>query len=161
MKAHHTVAQASSETPQLRQRIFIRYYVAISADLIVLGLLSQYWSQVSIANFSSGLIAAVLLQLMLQITVVSEHYAAKPFTGKTGSIWLAARLFTTWLILFVSKLIMLWAVGWVLGDDIIFLGAVHGALAFIVTVIAMVVLEMLMFSLYGWLGKGTTGISDG
>ena len=72
MKPHHQAAATSAEMPNNRQRLYVRYYVAITADLLVLGLLSQFWDKAQISNFGSGLLAAVLLQLLLQLTLWIE-----------------------------------------------------------------------------------------
>jgi len=44
---------------------------------------------------------------------------------------------------------MLWMIGLVLGDSIHFSGALHGALAFIVTVVCMILAEELVFRAFG------------
>jgi len=149
MKAHHHAAALSAELPNTRQRLFVRYYVAITADLIVLGLLSQFWDRVYISNFTTGLIAAVLLQVLLQLTLWIEHKAAQPFAGKTSGAARAGRFLVAWFILFLSKFVMLWIIGLVLGSAISFSGALHGAVAFIATVVCMVVAEEVMFRTFG------------
>ena len=149
MKQHHHAALASAAMPNTRQRLYIRYYVAITADLIVLGLLSQFWDRVQISSFTSGLIAAILLQLLLQITLWIEHAASQPFKDKTSWQAKVGRFFVAWFILFSSKLVMLWMIGLVLGDSIHFSGALHGALAFIVTVVCMILAEELVFRAFG------------
>ncbi len=145
MKAHHHAAVASAALPNTRQRLYIRYYVAITADLIVLGLLSQFWDRVQISGFTSGLIAAILLQLLLQVTLLIEHAASQPFVNKTSWQAKGGRIFVAWLILFSSKFVMLWTIGLVLGDAIHFYGALHGAFPFIITVICMILAEELAF----------------
>ena len=149
MKAHHHAAALSAELPNTRQRLFVRYYVAITADLIVLGLLSQFWDRVYISNFTTGLIAAVLLQVLLQLTLWIEHMAAQPFAGKTSGAARAGRFLVAWFILFLSKFVMLWIIGLVLGSAISFSGALHGAAAFIATVVCTVVAEEIMFRTFG------------
>lgn len=148
MKPHHHVAAASAELPNTRQRLYMRYYAAVTADLVVLGLMSQFWDKVSIDSFSTGLIAAALLQILLQGTLMVEHAAAGYFANKTGLFWQGLRWFTAWFILFSSKFVMLWVIGLVLGERIQFHGALHGAAAFIVVVIAMVLTEELLFRSY-------------
>ena len=145
MQPHHHAAAASADLPNTRQRLFVRYYVAITADLIVLNLLAQFWSKVEVSDYVSALITAVLLQLLLQGTLWVEHKAAQPFAGKTGTAAKLGRFFVAWFILFASKFVMLWIIGLVLGDAIVFHGALHGAVAFIVTVVCMVLAEEVLF----------------
>ncbi|MDG1065447.1 MAG: hypothetical protein P8O91_04440 [Luminiphilus sp.] len=149
MKPHHHAAVASAALPNTRQRLYIRYYVAITADLIVLGLLSQFWDRVQISSFTSGLVAAILLQLLLQLTLWIEHAASQPFKDKTSWQAKAGRVFVAWFILFSSKLVMLWTIGLILGDSIHFYGALHGALPFIATVVCMILAEELAFRTFG------------
>jgi hypothetical protein len=157
MKAHHHAASASVALPNARQRLYVRYYVAITADLIVLGLLSQFWDRVQISSFTAGLVAAILLQLLLQVTLIIEHAASQPFKNKNSWQASAGRIFVAWLILFSSKFAMLWAIGLVLGDAIHFYGAMHGALPFIATVICMVVAEELAFRTFATLERPDKG----
>jgi len=149
MKAHHHAAVASAAMPNTRQRLYIRYYVAITADLMVLGLLSQFWDRVHIGSFTAGLIAAILLQLLLQVTLWIEHAASQPFKDKTSWQAKAGRVFVAWFVLFTSKFVMLWTIGLVLGDAIHFEGALHGALPFIATVVCMILAEELIFRAFG------------
>lgn len=149
MKAHHLAAAASAEMPSTRQRLFVRYYVAITVDLIVLGTLSQFWDRVQISNFTTGLLAAVLLQLLLQLTLWIEHAAAAPFAAKTSTGAKLGRFFVAWFILFASKFVMLWVIGTLLGEAISFSGAAHGAVAFIATVVCMVIAEEIIFRTFG------------
>ena len=147
MKAHHQVAKtAPGSTPTVRQRIFTRYLVAILVDLLVLNLFAEYWQRVEVSSFSVTLLAAVIMQLLLQATFVIEHVVAARFAGREGIQWQALRWISAWLILFLSKLIMLWSINLALGDSIRFLGPHHGVLAFITVIVAMVSAEELTFS---------------
>jgi hypothetical protein len=117
-------------------------------DLVVLNLFAEYWERVSIDDFSTSLIAAVLLQLLLQITLVLEHRIGTWFARRDGALWSAARLFSAWLILFGSKFVMLGAIDRVLGDAVHFAGPMHGVAAFIAVIVAMLAAEELVVRVY-------------
>jgi hypothetical protein len=117
-------------------------------DLVVLNLFAEYWERVSIDGFSTSLIAAVLLQLLLQITLVLEHRIGTWFARRDGALWSAARLFSAWLILFGSKFVMLGAIDRVLGDAVHFAGPMHGVAAFIAVIVAMLAAEELVVRVY-------------
>lgn len=148
MKPHHHVVAAAAETPNTRQRLFARYLIAILADLVVLNLFAEHWDRVAIDGFTLSLAVAVLLQLLLQLTLVIEHRVAGWFSGRAGAAWTFARFFSAWLILFGSKFVMLGALDLAFGDAIHFAGPMHGAGAFIAVVVAMLAGEELVTRLY-------------
>jgi hypothetical protein len=113
-------------------------------DLTVLNLFAQHSSLVSISDFSSSLVAAVLLQLLLQATLTLEHRVAGFFTAREGGLWTFLRLFSAWLILFGSKFVMLGVIDRVLGERLLFAGPMHGVVAFIVVIVAMLAAEELL-----------------
>ncbi|WOJ93619.1 hypothetical protein R0135_00280 [Congregibacter variabilis] len=125
-----------------------RYLIALLADLIVINLFAEFWSRVSIDGFSTSLIAAVLLQLLLQATLALEHRVGGWFDQRSGNLWRFLRYFSAWFILFGSKFVMLGAVDRVLGDSIHFGGAMHGVLAFIAVVAGMLIAEELVTRVY-------------
>ena len=58
------------------------------------------------------------------------------------------RILTAWAILFISKFIILGAVNFLFGDDIVFSGPLHGVVSFIVVVITMLAAEQAIIKLY-------------
>ena len=134
--------------PSGRQRLFTRYAIAILVDLVVLSLFAQYWSKVSIASFSTSLLAAIVLQLLLQATLSLEHWVAGKFAGREGALWTAARVLSAWLILFGSKFVMLGAVDRIFGDAVEFSGPLHGVVALIAVLLAMIAAEELFVRIY-------------
>lgn len=139
---------ASAEAPNTRQRLFSRYFMAILVDLIVLNLFAEHWHRVHIDGFSVSLIAAVLLQVLLQATLALEHRVAQMFEQRSGALWTFLRFFSAWLILFGSKFVMLGVIDQVFGDSVHFLGPMHGAGAFIAVVVAMLGAEELITRVY-------------
>lgn len=122
--------------------------MAISMDLVVLNLFAEFWSRVTIDSFSTSLLTAVLLQLLLQATLVLEHRVGAWFRRRSGALWTAGYYFSAWLILFGSKFVMLGALDRLLGDAVHFSGPMHGVVAFIAVVVAMLVAEEIISRIY-------------
>lgn len=135
-----------------RQRIFVRYTYAILVDLVVLGLFNQYWDKVYIESFTIALFTAILLQILLQLTIRFEHKIASYFKSRPGKNTKIVRGFATWAVLFVSKLIILEAIDFAFGDSVLFHGAWHGLIAFIVVVTAIIISEKTVGGIYKRLG---------
>ena len=136
-----------------RQRIFVRYTYAILIDLTVLNLFNEYWDKVYIYDFTTSLFTAVLLQVLLQLTLIIEHKVAEYLQKKSGKNSKFLRGFSTWAILFISKLLILEAIDYFFGDKVLFHGAYHGLIAFIVVVLVIVIAEKSVGWVYRKLGE--------
>jgi hypothetical protein len=130
------------------QFLFIKLILAVLVDLVVLGLFNEYWEYVVLDSFSIALIAALLLQILLKLTLILEHKVAAYFNKKTGTLPKVMRFLSAWVILFFSKLIMLEAINQAFGDHVLFLGPFHGVIAFIVVVVAILVAEGVISRIY-------------
>ena len=139
-------------TPSSRQREFLRYLTATLVDLVVLNLFIEYWKDVSADSFTITLLAAVLLQVLLKLTIALEHRVAAFFNARPGGFNKFMRFFTAWLILFGSKFVILEALALAFGDRLRFGGPFHGIVALIVVVVAMLVAEAVLVKLYRRLG---------
>ncbi len=139
---------ALAETPNNRQRLYVRYFTAILIDLAVLNLFAEHWERVQVNSFTLSLLAAILLQLLLKATLAVEHRVAAYFHDKAGLGWKAGRLLSAWSILFLSKFVMLWVINFSFGDSIHFAGPHHGVLAFIVVIVVMLLAEEVFVRLY-------------
>ena len=131
-----------------RQRIFLSFTFAVLVDLTVLNLFDEFWDYVYIEYFSISLLAALLLQSLLRVTIHIEHRVANYFKKRSGLKARILRGLATWGILFGSKFVILEAINIAFGDDVLFTGPIHGLLAFIVVVIAVIVAEQLFIRVY-------------
>ncbi|KGE04413.1 hypothetical protein [Pseudohaliea rubra] len=152
MKPHHHIVAAAAEMPTTRQRLFVRYLIAILTDLAVLNLLAEHWHRVTVDGFTVALAVALLLQLLLQLTLILELRVAGWFEHRPGMAWRFGRYFCAWLILFSSKFVMLWVLDLAFDDAILFTGPMHGASTFIAALIAMLACEELVIRVYRALG---------
>jgi len=140
------------EAPSSKQRTFVRYFTAILIDLVVLNLFVEYSGRVSIDAFSTSLLAAVLLQVLLRVTIAIEHWVMAYFKAKPGRLMTFLRFFVAWVVLFGSKFVILEALTLFFGDKVRFEGAYHGIVVLIVVVVAMLVAEELVARIYRRLG---------
>jgi len=139
---------AIAQAPSNKQRLFIRYFTAILIDLTVLNLFVEYSEHVVIDSFTISLLAAVLLQVLLKLTIALEHRVAAYYKAKPGGFARFMRFFTAWLILFGSKFVILEALAFAFGDAVYFGGPFHGIVVLIVVVITMLVAEEAIVQLY-------------
>ncbi len=142
----------SAEAPSNNQRLFVRYFSGILIDLVVLNLFVEYSGKVFIDSFTTSLLAAVVLQVLLKLTIAIEHRVAACFIGKSGALMIFLRFFFAWLILFGSKFVILEAIVQLFGDNVRFEGRFDGILTLIVVVVVMLVAEEAIVRLYRKLG---------
>jgi hypothetical protein len=135
-------------TPSPRQRVFYRYLTATLVDLVVLGLFAEYWEYVTVSSFTVMLLAAALLQVLLKLTIVVEHWVAAFFNARPGGFNRFMRFFMAWVVLFGSKFVILEAVVLAFGGRLSFGGPFHGVVALIVVVVVMLVVEVVLVKVY-------------
>lgn len=143
---------AVAEPPSNRQRLFVRYFTAILIDLVVLNLFVEYSQYLKIDSFTMSLLAAVLLQVLLQLTIAIEHKVAGYFKARPGALMKFLRIFVAWLLLFASKFVILEALAQAFGDKVKFLGMWHGVVTLIVVIIVMLVAQEAIARIYRRLG---------
>jgi hypothetical protein len=139
-------------TPSPRQRVVLRYLTATLVDLVVLGLFAEYWEHVVVDSFTVILLAAVVLQVLLKLTIVVEHRVAAFFNARPGGFNKFMRFFTAWLILFGSKFAILEALDLAFGDRVHFGGPFHGIVVLIVVVVALLAVEAVLVKVYRRMG---------
>lgn len=153
--ASEAILPVTAEAPSSRQRLFVRYFTGILIDLVVLNLFAEYWKNVFIDTFTTSLLAAIVLQALLKLTVAIEHRVAAFFNARSGGLMKFLRFFFAWLVLFGSKFVILEAITQLFGEDVRFYGAFHGVVALIVVIVAMLMAEEAVVRLYRKLGDKT------
>jgi hypothetical protein len=134
--------------PSDRQRLFVLFFTGTLIDLVVLSLFAEYTDKVFVDSFTTALLAAFVLQVLLKVTIAVEHRVLARFKDKTGFAWKSLKYFTAWLILFGSKFVILEALSFAFEKDVHFEGVWHGIVWLIIVVVTMVVVEELVARLY-------------
>ena len=146
------IMPATVESPSNRQRLFVRYFTGVLIDLVVLNLFAEYSKNVYVDTFTTSLLAAIVLQLLLKLTIAIEHRVGAFFKARPGGFMRFLRFFFAWLVLFGSKFVILEAIVQLFGDDVRFLGAFHGIVTLIVVVVVMLIAEEVVVRFYRKLG---------
>jgi len=131
-----------------RQRTFARYFTGALIDLVILGLFNEYSDKVHVYDFTTLVLASILLQFLLKWTIIAEHYVLGFFSGRSGFAWKSLKIFVAWLILFGSKFVILEALSLAFGNLVQFHGIFHGIVWLIIVVVLMVIVEELMVRFY-------------
>ena len=150
------IMPVTAQTLNNKQRVFVRYFTAVLIDLVVLNLFAEYSTKVFIDTFTTSLLAAIVLQALLKLTIALEHRVGAFFKSRPGGFMTFLRFFFAWLVLFGSKFVILEAIVLFFGEDVRFSGRFHGIITLIVVIIAMLVAEEAIVRLYRKLGDPAT-----
>lgn len=90
------------------------------------------------------MLAAVLIRLLIEATFRVEHRVAAFFTSRGGAAATVGRVFGAWLVLFLSKFVILEAVDIVFGEHV----ELGGFLWIIFLSAAMVIAERVVVATY-------------
>ena len=134
--------------PSSKQQFFLKYLTWVLVDLTVLNFFAEYWDRVTITSFGVSLFIAITLQILLKMTIALEHRISDYMKSNEKLNKKILHIFSTWFILFASKFVMLWVLQIIFGDAIVFSGAYHGVVAFIVVVIAILAAEYILTRIY-------------
>ena len=142
---------SSTETRTITsaQARFISWVSEVLVDIVVLNLFVEFVHTVVIDSFWISILTAVLLKLMVDAVKGLEQRVSAYLSAKEGAAWKPIRFFAVWLILFLSKFVILEVVNVVFGSHVE-LGAFVEILAIVLT---MLVANAALQSVYRWLGR--------
>ena len=142
-------AKAPLEKPfSEKQVLFLRYLTWTLIDLTVLNFFAEYWDKITITSFGVSLFIAITLQALLKMTISLEHRISDYIKSSESLDKKVIHIFSTWFVLFASKFVMLWVLQLLFGDAIVFAGAYHGVITFIVLVMTILLAEYLILRLF-------------
>ena len=113
-----TKIPAALSAPSRRQLIFFSWTKDVLIYVIVLNLFVEYADRVVIDSFTISILTAILLKALLDIILGLEHRVAHYFAARSGNLSTFLRIMSTWLILFLSKFVILEVVDLVFGDHV-------------------------------------------
>jgi len=109
---------AAMQAPTRRQLVFFSWTKDVLIYVVVLNLFVEYVEKVVIDSFTISILTAILLKVLLDLILGLEHRVAHFFEAHPGNLSKFLRIMSTWLILFLSKFLILEAVDLVFGDHV-------------------------------------------
>ena len=136
-----------------RQRLYLGYTIAILLYLTIINLCDEYWDWVSIESFSISMLVSILLVVGLAFFIKMESKAADYFKSKSGVKAKVLRGISSYIILVGGKFLLMGVIAVLFGDLVKFSGPLHGAVAFIGLVTAVLVADGIVKKIYTSLGS--------
>ena len=140
------------KAPTRRQMIFFSWTKDVLIYVVVLNLFVEYVDKIVIDSFTISILTAILLKALLDVILGLEHRVAHFFEARPGKLSKFMRIMSTWLILFLSKFLILEAVDLVFGDHVELGKFVH----VLSLVIALMVAREVVQQIYVALGSSET-----
>jgi hypothetical protein len=109
---------ATTQAPTRRQLAFFSWTRDVLIYVVVLNLFVEYVDKIVIDSFTISILTAILLKALLDLILGLEHRLADFFEARPGTLSKFLRIVSTWLILFLSKFLILEAVDLVFGDHV-------------------------------------------
>ena len=148
-----TLFDDGSRVLNYKQRLYLGYTNAVLLYLTVINLCDEYWSWVSIRSFTVSIVVAVILLLGLMFFITTEKKAAAYFKSKSGTTPKILRGISSYLLLVGGKFVLMGVIAILLGEAVEFSGPMHGAIAFIVLVTAILAVDGIVKKIYYALGS--------
>jgi hypothetical protein len=136
-------------TINVAQQRYISWVSEVLVDIVVLNLFVEFVHTVVIDSFWISILTAILLKLMVDGVKGLEQRVSAYFATKEGTGWKVGRFVAVWLIMFLSKFVILEAVNIVFGDHVQ-LGSFFEILGI---VLVMLVSSAALHAVFRWLGR--------
>ena len=135
----------------LAQRRYASWMTDVLVYTVVLILFVEYSDAIVIDSFTISILTAVLLKALLDVIVGVEHRVRSWFQRREGAVYRLLGPVTMFLILFLSKLLILEVVDVVFGDHV----ELGHFLDVLVLILAMMITRRVLVSIYDRLGPDT------
>jgi len=127
-----------------KQKLFREFILGTLIYAVVLGFFEDYTDIISTWSYSVTFFAAVVLQILTQITFYIKSLVVKYFKNKNGRKYVAALVFSVWFILFISKFVFLAVINFIFGGNV----EISGFIGLIIIILTMTVVKKLIDELY-------------
>ncbi len=101
-----------------RQIIFKEMVLGTLIYAVVLGFFNDYTEIVNAKSFSTIFFASIVLQILTILAFDLKKQILKFLKNKQGTIYKALRVFSVWLVMFLSKFVFVWVIDQLFGDNI-------------------------------------------
>jgi|tagenome__1003787_1003787.scaffolds.fasta_scaffold19397983_1 hypothetical protein len=132
-----------------RQQLFASWVADVLVFIVVLNLFVEYQPKVIAESFTISIFTAVVLKLLIDAIAGTEHRVSGWFKRREGSGWRLLGLVTMFVILFLSKFVILKVIDIVFGDRV----TLGGFVQVFVLVVTMILARLALTWTYRRLGR--------
>ena len=118
------------------QERFASWVTDVLVYIVVLNLFIEYVPRVITESFTKSIFTAVVLKFLIDVITGLEGHVSAWFKQREGRVWRALGLVTMFLILFVSKFVILEVIDVVFGDRVALGGFIEVASLVITMILA-------------------------
>jgi hypothetical protein len=136
-------------TITMRQDIFLSWSKDILIYILILNLFVEFNDKIIIDSFTISIFTAIVLKILLEIVFKFEHLVGDFFKARPGKISNFLRIISMWLILFLSKFLILEVIDLIFGEHV----ELGKFLDVIILVISLMVARELFDRIYRALGE--------
>lgn len=120
-----------------RQLIFLDWVFDVFIYTIVLNLFAQYSEDIYFETFTISLLTAIVLKAIMFVIIGLEHRVTKYFNKKEGQIFKVLNVIIVFLILFLSKFVILEIIDIVFREKV----EIYGFIPLVAMIITMIVVR--------------------
>jgi hypothetical protein len=142
-------------TTRAQQRFF-SWTKDVLIYIVVLNLFVEYVDAIVIDSFTISIFTAILLKALLDLILRLEHRIADFFQQRTDPVSKALGVVSMWLILFLSKFVILEVVDVVFGDHV----ELGGFITVLALVLVMMITREIVQRIYVYLGRSQPAAAD-
>ena len=117
--------------------------------ILVLNLFVEFNSKIVIDSFTISIFTAIVLKILLEIVFKFEHVVGEFFKARPGKVSNFLRIISMWLILFLSKFLILEVIDLIFGEHV----ELGKFLDVIILVISLMVAREIFDRIYRALGE--------
>ena len=132
-----------------RQEIYISWTKDVLIYILVLNLFVEYAANIVIDSFTISIFTAIVLKILLEIVFKFEHLVGDFFKARPGKVSNFLRIISMWLILFLSKFLILEVIDLIFGEHV----ELGKFLDVIILVISLMVAREIFDRIYRALGE--------
>ncbi len=132
-----------------RQEIYISWAKDVLIYILVLNLFVEYSANIVIDSFTISIFTAIVLKILLEIVFKFEHLVGDFFKARPGKVSNFLRIISMWLILFLSKFLILEVIDLIFGEHV----ELGKFLDVIILVISLMVAREIFDRIYCALGE--------
>ena len=118
------------------QERFASWVTDVLVYIVVLNLFIEYVPRVITESFTISILTALVLKFLIDVITGLEGHVSGWFKQREGRVWRALGLVTMFLILFVSKFVILEVIDVVFGDRVALGGFIEVASLVITMILA-------------------------